>query len=98
MKNIEIEKIRQILDIEKQESKIKDRLLKRYGLEKRIYKKAVEKYKNNLIPIDEELKEMESMKQNEIEELTNVIEDLSNKNKELKEQVQEPLVIRKLKE
>ena len=47
-------------------------------------KKTMKKYKNGLITIDKESKEKKSMKQNEIEELNNVIEHLSNKNDELK--------------
>ena len=39
LKDAEMQKARHTLDIEKQESKTKDRLLKRYGSEKKIYKK-----------------------------------------------------------
>ena len=43
----------------------------------------MKKYKNDLIVVDQELKETDSMDQNKIEELNNVIEHLSNKNEEL---------------
>ena len=55
--------------------------------EKKEYMKSSKKYKKDLMTINQELKEIELMKQSEIEELKHIIEDLSNKNKELKEQV-----------